>query len=149
MFNKKSGQHLKAGATMETKTIIDASEGVLGRVAAFAAKQALLGKEVIVVNCKHISITGNPRRIIEGYQQKRGRGGTAQRGPYFPKDPQMLVKRTVRGMLDHTHGRGHAAYKRVICYNSVPAEYQHAKKISMRREIKTKSMTLEKLEEEL
>lgn len=134
---------------METKVIIDASHGVLGRIAAFAAKQSLLGKEIIIVNCEHVSITGNPRRIIEGYQQKRGRGGTAQRGPYFPKDPKMLVKRTIRGMLDHTHGRGHAALKRITCYNDVPAEYEHAKKISMKREIKTKSITLERLDKEL
>jgi large subunit ribosomal protein L13 len=131
------------------KIIIDATGGVLGRIAAFAAKQSLLGKEVVVVNCEHASITGGPRRIIEGYQQKRARGGTAQRGPYFPKSPERLMKRTVRGMLSYTQLRGRTAFKRVICYDGVPAEYEHAKKIPMKKEIKSKSITLARLSREL
>lgn len=134
---------------MENKIVIDAKDGVLGRIAALAAKQSLLGKEVIVVNCEKAIITGNPRNSIDSYLQKRARGGTAQRGPYFPKNPELLLKRTVRGMLDHSHGRGHAAFKRVTCYNLVPAEYEHTKKVSMKREIKTKSISLERLNKEL
>ncbi|MBS3077833.1 50S ribosomal protein L13 [Candidatus Pacearchaeota archaeon] len=134
---------------MTEKIIIDAEGGVMGRIAAFAAKQALFGKEVVIVNCEHAAITGSPRRIIEGYQQKRGRGGTAQRGPYFPKSPERVMKRTVRGMLSHTQFRGRAAFKRVICYDAVPAEYQASKKTSMKREIKTKSINLARLSREL
>jgi large subunit ribosomal protein L13 len=134
---------------MTERIVIDATGGVLGRIAAFAAKQALLGKDVAIVNCEHAAITGRPRKIIEGYQQKRAWGGTAQKGPYFPKNPERLMKRTVRGMLSHSQLRGRTAFKRIVCYNSVPAEYQNAKKITLTREIKTKSISLSRLNKEL
>lgn len=144
----KSAQLLKAEVIMD-KIVVDASEGVLGRIASFAAKQALLGKEVIVVNCEHILISGNPRRTIEGFQQKRGRGGTAQRGPYYPKSSERILKRTIRGMLSHSQLRGKTALKKIMCYDGVPAEFEHAKKIHMKKELHSKSISLSRLSQEL
>lgn len=134
---------------METKIVIDASEGVLGRVAAFAAKQSLFGKSVTIVNCNKAIITGNVRGTVANYKQKRARGGSALKGPNFPKSPERLMKRTIRGMLSHRQGRGKEALKRIICYNEVPAEFENSEKISMKREVKTKFVPLTRLESEM
>ena len=65
--------------------IIDASNSVLGRVASLAAKQALLGKDVIIINCNNALISGRKNFIVKQYKQKRSRGWYALKGPNFPK----------------------------------------------------------------
>ena len=134
---------------MISKIIIDATGGSMGRIASLAAKQALLGKEVIIVNCNDAVITGRPRTTIAAYEKKRARGGSAQKGPYFPKSPERIMKRTVRGMLSYKQGRGDAAFKRVMCYNSLPEEFKDAEKTSLKKTHHAKTIKLSQLSKEL
>ncbi len=131
------------------KTIIDAKNATLGRLASYAAKQALLGKEIIIVNCNEAIIIGKPRSIIEEYNAMRRLGGSSQHGPFFPKSPERIVKRTIRGMLSHRQGRGADAFKRVMCFDDVPQEYMEAKKIQSGRETTKKSIKLKDLSREI
>ncbi|MDP3881821.1 MAG: 50S ribosomal protein L13 [Nanoarchaeota archaeon] len=132
----------------ETKIeiVIDAQGGILGRIASYAAKQALLGKKVVIVNCEQALIAGRKQNIVEEYQKIRRRGGSSLKGPFFPKDPERVMKRTVRGMLSYTQQRGLDAFKRVMCYNQVPKEYEANKKITFVRDLKTKTISLAELE---
>ena len=41
--------------------IIDGKNTVLGRLASFAAKEALKGEEIVVLNCEQVIITGNKK----------------------------------------------------------------------------------------
>src|SRR5690349_5223962 len=91
--------------------VVDVTDAILGRVASFIAKQALLGKKVIVVNCDNALVSGQRRMIINEYHISRVRGGTSLNGPHFPKHPERLMKRTVRGMLSYTQQRGLDALK--------------------------------------
>jgi len=134
---------------MPIKIIIDATEGALGRIVAFAVKQSLLGKEVAIVNCNDAVITGRPRLTITSYAQKRARGGSALKGPHFPKSPERIMKRTVRGMLSYKQGRGNLALKRIMCYNEVPEELKEAEKIPMKKTFHSKTIKLSRLSEEL
>lgn len=136
---------------METKKIIiiDATNATLGRLASFAAKQALLGKHIVIVNCKHAIVTGVKRTTINKYLEKRQRGGSSMRGPYFPKNPERIVKRTVKGMLSYTQQRGMDAWKRVMCYNEVPKEYENEKKILAGKEKRTTTINLAELGREI
>lgn len=127
------------------KIIIDGTHAPLGRLASYAAKQLLLGGEVIIVNCSKVLISGRRENIIGDYLQTRARGSYSQRGPHFPKNPERLVKRTVRGMLPYKQGRGAQAFKHLRCYNETPAEFQEAKKITLSKEFKIKTMTLHEL----
>jgi len=131
------------------KIVIDASSGILGRIASYASKQALLGKEVIIVNCNNILLSGNRKMIINEYNAARKRGGLSLNGPHFPKHPERILKRTVRGMLNYQQGRGLSAFKRVICHNGVPEEYKNAKKILLEKKIKSKTMNLKELSSEI
>ena len=125
--------------------IIDASGGILGRIASHAAKQSLFGKKIYIVNCNEALITGGKANIINKYKHARSRGGSAQKGPFLTKNPEKIMKRAVRGMLSYTQGRGLAAYRRVICYNIVPQELENREKILLKREIKFKAITLKDL----
>lgn len=105
--------------------IIDGRGFVLGRLASLAAKQALRGEEVVIVNSREVIITGNRHNIEENYHQKRGRVGTLQVGPKYPKRADLFVKRSIRGMLpNYREGRGKESFKRIKCYVGVPKEYE-------------------------
>ena len=129
--------------------VIDASNGVLGRIATYAAKQALLGKNVIVVNCDNAIVTGRRRMIIDEYNHARRRGGTSLNGPHFPKHTERIMKRTIRGMLNYNQQRGLDALKRVLCYPNVPKEYESAKKTSLVKEVSSKTVNLADLSREI
>lgn len=129
--------------------VIDASEAVLGRVASYATKQSLLGKNVAIVNCSEILVTGHNRTTIDLYKEKRGRGGASLNGPNFPKSAERIVKRTIRGMVSYKQKRGRDALDRVICYNHVPAPLQDAKKVSMKTETKARTIKLGEVSREL
>jgi len=106
--------------------IIDATDLILGRVASYAAKKAMLGEKVDIVNCEKAVVTGNKRFIIADYKRKAARG-THAKGPFFPKVPDRLVRRTIRGMLPHKQPKGRDAFKRVMCYVGVPANMHDQK----------------------
>jgi len=106
--------------------IIDANNLILGRVATVAAKNALLGEKVEIVNCEKSVVTGNAPSIIESYRVRIKRG-IPLKGPFVPRRPDMLFKRTIRGMLSHRDYRGKKAYQNIKCYIGVPENMKNAK----------------------
>jgi len=119
--------------------IIDGKNSVLGRLASYAAKEALKGEEIVVLNCGEIIITGNKKNIEEDFKAKRSRVGSGQKGPKHSKTSEKIVKRVIRGMLpDHRKGRGKIAFRRIKCYVGVPKEFQEAKKIIVGKEKRNK-----------
>jgi large subunit ribosomal protein L13 len=122
--------------------VIDATDGVLGRVASFAAKQAMFGKKIFVVNCGNVLITGRKQNIIHSYEIARAKGGSSQKGPHFPKTPERIMKRTIRGMLSYKKGRGLDAFKNIRCYNNTPPELESHDKISLKKEVKVRAIKL-------
>lgn len=132
------------------RVIIDGAGAVLGRLASYAAKQALLGKEVLIVGCGKVMLSGNPRTAINEYKQAVTRGGAALKGPFYPKrHSEKFVKRAIRGMLSHKEGRGEAAFDRIRCYTDTPKELENEKKILMIKKMTHKSMTISDLLKEL
>lgn len=125
--------------------IIDATNATLGRLASYAAKQALQGNKVIILNSEKAIITGRKKATLEKYHERRDRGGNILRGPFFPKQPERILKRAIRGMLpDYRAGRGKEAFKRILCYKGIPENYKDAKAIKAGRE---KSIAYTALEE--
>lgn len=101
--------------------VYDATGCILGRLATQAAQDVLAGEEVIIVNCERAIVTGKKKDVLERYEKKRN-AGTARKGPHFPRVPDRLVKRTVRGMLPYNKARGREAFDRLRCYLGVPEE---------------------------
>lgn len=108
------------------RVLIDASYGVLGRIAARAAKTALNGDEVYVFNVEKIVISGSRKYLFERYLQRIQRGHIVS-GPFFPKTPKGIVKRAIRGMISYKTGRGRDALKRVKVFEGVPQEFLNEK----------------------
>ncbi len=100
-------------------TYIDAEGAILGRIATHAAKRLLDGEDIIIVNSEKAIITGRRKEIKQRYTQKR-EVGTYRKGPFFPRMPDRLVKRTIRGMIPYQKPHGRAAYKRLKCYIGIP-----------------------------
>lgn len=110
--------------------IIDGKDAVMGRLASYAAKEALKGEEIIILNCQDIIITGSRDNILKEFEEKRSKMGSGQRGPRHVKTSQMMVKRVIRGMLpNYREGRGRDAFRRIKCYVGIPKEFESAKKI--------------------
>jgi large subunit ribosomal protein L13 len=103
--------------------VVDATGLVLGRLASVTAKTLLSGEEVRIVNAEKALITGGKDSIFQDYGHTRDRGHK-ERGPYFPRRPEMILKRTVRGMLPHKMRRGRDAFSRLRIYVGIPREFK-------------------------
>ena len=91
-----------------------------------ASNLVLLGEKIEIVNCEQAYITGTKANIMEKYKAKRDRGDPFH-GPYFPRQSERIVKRTIRGMLPYRQEKGLNAFKRVMCYTGVPDHLQKVK----------------------
>jgi len=109
---------------------INADNLIVGRMATFAAKSALLGDTVKILNCENSIVTGNREFILEKFSHKRQMGNTSK-GPFFPRMPDRFVRRTIRGMLPHKRPKGREAFKRILCYAGVPEEFKDKKMITL------------------
>ncbi|MCF7865881.1 50S ribosomal protein L13 [Candidatus Woesearchaeota archaeon] len=99
--------------------VVDAKDIIIGRLGTFVAKKALMGEVVHIVNAEESVITGKPKEIFATFKRARERGAPLV-GPYFPRQPQMIVKRTIRGMLPYKKPRGREALARIKCHIGVP-----------------------------
>lgn len=106
--------------------IIDGTNQILGRLASYAAKKSLLGEKIEIVNCENVIITGSKVNVLSKYNAKRQRGDPFH-GPYFPKQPERIVRRTIRGMLPRRQEKGLNAFKRISCYKGVPENLKEQK----------------------
>jgi large subunit ribosomal protein L13 len=107
-------------------TIIDANGATLGRLSTDAAKRLLNGEEIAIVNSEKAIISGKKRTIKNRYNKKR-EVGTYRKGPFFPRMPDMIVKRTIRGMIPYQTPHGRAAFKRLKCYIGIPKKFEGEK----------------------
>ena len=103
-------------------TVINGDGLLLGRLASITAQRALAGEEIAIVNVEKVIISGSRARVLANYKHKRERGASgAHWGPFVPRRPDHLMKRTIRGMLPYKRPRGVDAMKRIRTYVGVPA----------------------------
>ncbi|PIN94534.1 50S ribosomal protein L13 [Candidatus Pacearchaeota archaeon CG10_big_fil_rev_8_21_14_0_10_30_48] len=130
---------------MEDKIIIDGTHATMGRLGSFVAKQALLGKKVVIVNANEVVIVGKKEDIVSKYQILVKKGGSSQKGPRIIRTPERILKRVIRGMLPHKQMRGRDALNNIRCYNEIPAEFLEVKKIRAGKEKRGKFILLKEL----
>ncbi|MBU1159453.1 MAG: 50S ribosomal protein L13 [Candidatus Thermoplasmatota archaeon] len=130
--------------------VIDADGLVLGRLCTHVAKRLLNGEEIAIVNAENAIVSGNRVQLLAFYKQRRSRGqGT--HGPYYPRNADTILKRSVRGMLEYKKPSGRAAYKRLRVYVGVPESLkdqkpetlESAKKPHLVKYVHLKDITLE------
>lgn len=132
--------------------IVNAENLILGRLASIVAKKALTGEKIDIINSEKSIVVGVKADILKKYKQKRARGGP-HTGPFFPRRPDLILKRTIRGMLPHKQEKGIKAYKNIKCYIGIPSTLKEKKiedipkaKISVNT---LKFITLKELSKEL
>jgi large subunit ribosomal protein L13 len=112
--------------------IIDAKDAIVGRLAAIAAKQLLLGNEVVVINAEQAVISGNPERIVAKYAKRRTMRSLSrpEKSPSqsWSRRPDMLLRRIMRGMLPKDSSRGRDALRKLRVFMGVPKEVEEGLK---------------------
>ncbi len=101
--------------------VIDANNLILGRLASNVAKRLLNGEEIKIINAERTIISGRKDTTFERYRRYVDRG-SREFGPRFPRRPDQIVARTIRGMIPHTKATGREAYNRLKVYIGVPPE---------------------------
>ncbi|MFP4118744.1 MAG: 50S ribosomal protein L13 [Candidatus Woesearchaeota archaeon] len=124
--------------------VIDANNMILGRLATYAAKQALLGQEVRVINAEKAVLSGKKANTIAELS-RRNEQGIPAKGPFLPKMPDRFVRKTIRGMLPYKQPKGAEAFKRILCYSGVPEEFKEAKPVEINNASAGKLPTLNKI----
>lgn len=109
--------------------VIDGNNLILGRVASQVAKKLLEGKEVHLINCENLAISGDANVIVERYLKRRRaqNKGTPEFSPVWPRTPILLVRRIIRGMLPWKKSRGKIAYKKLRVYTGNPKNLENSK----------------------
>lgn len=102
--------------------MIDGERKVLGRLSSRVAKMLLDGDRVSLVNAEKIVVSGHLRDIVEEYKRRIELRDKAnpEHSPYISRRPDLLVKRTIRGMLPYKKPKGKEAYKRLRVYMGTP-----------------------------
>ncbi len=105
--------------------MVDATGLVLGRAASVIAKRLLSGEHIVVVHAEQSVVTGNRSNVLATYTAARARG-SVRSGPHFPRYPDRIFRRTVRGMLPHLKTRGKVALDRLEVHIGLPPELHDA-----------------------
>ncbi|MFD1645370.1 50S ribosomal protein L13 [Haloarchaeobius litoreus] len=105
-------------AEFDADVIVDASDCILGRVASLVAERALDGETIAVVNAEEAIITGSEDDIMSTYRKRVEVGSDS--GPYYPKRPDRIFKRSIRGMMPYKTTAGREAFEGVRVYLGNP-----------------------------
>jgi large subunit ribosomal protein L13 len=106
---------------------VDGTHAVLGRIASLIAKEAMIGKKIVLLNCDKIVMTGQVENTLRDYidQMKTIKG--RHKGPFWPRHADTIVRRSIRGMIPHKKASGAEIFKRIEVYVGIPKEYANAK----------------------
>jgi large subunit ribosomal protein L13 len=106
--------------------VIDAEGRILGRMAVEIAQLARSGEEIAIINSERAVITGRKEAVFQRYLTRRQRG-SPQHGPFFPRGPEGIVRRAIRGMVNFDSPEGKAAFSKVKAYVGTPDEFKAKK----------------------
>ena len=126
-------------------TVIDANGLILGRLASIVAQRLLCGEEIDVINAESAVVSGSAETTQSKYQILRKKG-SKEKGPYFPKRSDMILRRTVRGMLPYKKSAGRAALERLRVYIGTPAELSSVNAETLERAQKSRLSTIKVVE---
>ncbi|SIR59455.1 50S ribosomal protein L13 [Natronorubrum thiooxidans] len=107
-------------AEFDADVVVDARDCILGRVASEVSQRALDGERVAIVNAEDAVITGDKEDIFDTYRTRIQLG--SDNGPYYPRRPDTIFKRSVRGMVPYKKPRGREAFSNVRVYLGNPYE---------------------------
>ncbi|MEW6592479.1 MAG: 50S ribosomal protein L13 [Candidatus Hadarchaeota archaeon] len=113
--------------------IIDGKDLILGRLATFTAKKLLEGERVTIINAAEVLISGRRDAILEEYRAwlETRTVTNPRKGPFHPKQPEDLVRKSVRGMLPWKTARGKDAFRRLRVHRGAPEDLAGKEKVAL------------------
>jgi large subunit ribosomal protein L13 len=106
---------------VKSAIVLDATGLVLGRMSGVVSKRLLQGERIMIVNAEKAIISGKRvSRVAEARLFLEA--GHPGHGPYHPRRPDQIIRRTIRGMLPWRKPKGREAYKRLRVFMGVPDE---------------------------
>lgn len=100
---------------------IDAENAIYGKLSAYVAKQLLNGEEVIIVNANKVAVTGNKDSVLKKFLERRDIG-SFRKGPFYPRTPEQILRRSIGDMLPKKTTRGKEALGRCFVHAGFPDE---------------------------
>ena len=91
----------------EAALVYDAKDKILGRLASQVAKDMISARKsgsqqrVIIINAEEAIVSGPRTKVFSDYRAKY-KLNHARKGPFFPRMPDKIIKRTVRA-VSYTH----------------------------------------------
>jgi ribosomal protein L13, archaeal/eukaryotic len=109
--------------------IIDGEGLIMGRLASTVSKMLLNGESVVVLNAEKILISGTKEWAYARYKQRVDRASISnprKMGPKYPRRPDDIFRRTVRGMIPYRKTSGREAFKGLKVFVGIPREFEGA-----------------------
>jgi large subunit ribosomal protein L13 len=132
--------------------IIDATGLILGRVASVVAKRLLEGERVVILNAERSVISGKRLSIVRAAKAFL-EVGHPRKGPIHHRQPDRILRRTIRGMLPRRKPKGQEAYKRLRVFVDAPEEFKGEEMQTIpeadSRKLRCPYITLEDLSKEI
>ncbi|MEN6329473.1 MAG: 50S ribosomal protein L13 [Methanobacteriaceae archaeon] len=131
--------------------IIDGEGLILGRLASIVSKKLLDGEEITILNAEKIIISGSKEWAYAKYKQRIDRASISnprRMGPKYPRRPDDIFRRTVRGMIPYKQTTGREAFKSLKVYLGVPQEFEGQELVQVEEAVPrniTKSVELGKI----
>ena len=145
---KKEEKQEKA---VKKESIINAEDCIAGRLASYTAKRLMKGETISIVNAEKAVISGNPKASFTFFDEKIKRGDPYH-GPFYPRRPEMILRRMIRGMIPRQKAKGRNAFARLKVFMSVPEEFKDRQLETIdktRNRLDHKFTTLEKISKKL
>lgn len=106
---------------------------ILGRTASAIAELAMDGNRVALIYAEETVITGGENQVINRYRERQNQESDS--GPFYPRRPDKIVKRSIRGMLPYKQSTGREAYERIRVYVGSPPEFDGNAKVPKNKRV--------------
>ncbi|MBI2444912.1 50S ribosomal protein L13 [Candidatus Micrarchaeota archaeon] len=109
--------------------VIDAKDAIVGRLGAYVAKKVAENESVVIVNAEKAVFSGKAEYVAGIYSRRREMMDKAnpEHSAKWPRRPDLLLKRIIRGMLPKRNARMKAALGNLRIYMGVPHGTKDAK----------------------
>ncbi|MBI5226356.1 50S ribosomal protein L13 [Candidatus Micrarchaeota archaeon] len=104
--------------------VIDATDAIIGRLGTYVAKKVIENESVVIVNAEKAVFSGTAEYVTGIYFRRRQMTDKANpdHGAKWPRRPDILLKRIIRGMLPKRNTRMKAALGNLRIYMGKPVD---------------------------
>lgn len=116
---------------MQRELVIDGTDHVVGKLAAFVAKKALEGWTIHVVCSESTVFTGPMHRHVAKYKSYLNKRNVVNpaRGAFHYKEPSKYFRKVFRNMACRRTVRGKEAANRIFVYEGIPKQFENVERM--------------------